>query len=480
MAKATNPTTFSHWFEVDPVELDRLGVLDPTPAIDTKLFIDPLLLKASRHSEMNDRAAALYRDHFEQVIKFLARTKNRGDLAWRTARRLFDFHEIRGTCLGYGAGSIAGSGLGPQLSERLLTVGKEIVDLGIEDPDLFQAMALFEAGIGPDRISDMTTNIIKKALVAFNRRILSELSMEGEEFLLGSVVGEFLPNPFQERRTPIILVPWDILRHLPIANDWDEVANAAAATDFIRQRVNQHISHIWAEKTRRDKDVLRQEATASKAAFKTLLDAIHSVPIKPYDVGGDPIGLISWSHLAESYAKSYPIDLPKESGPPDLEYVYRVVQRIVVGFRHLIEERGLSKELYKEDGRPRHESTAQRLFFAVAYSYCKANNLDVSPEIDVGTGKIDFKFSSGFVGRVLVEVKLSVNGKLVAGYEKQLESYKEAEETGRAIYLIVNVGGMGKKLENIVGMRNTARSKGRPLSDVELIDGSIKPTASKR
>jgi hypothetical protein len=100
-----------------------------------------------------------------------------------------------------------------------------------------------------------------------------------------------------------------------------------------------------------------------------------------------------------------------------------VVIHIINQFRYLIENRGLSKELWHK-GKRRNEKSVQRIFFAVADSYCKANNLDISPEVDVGTGQIDFKFSSGYETRLLVEVKLSDNPKLVAGYEKQLEIYK--------------------------------------------------------
>jgi hypothetical protein len=67
-------------------------------------------------------------------------------------------------------------------------------------------------------------------------------------------------------------------------------------------------------------------------------------------------------------------------------------------------------------GSPRPEKAAQRLFFAIAYAYCKANNLDVTPEADTGNGPVDFKVSLGFTGRVLVEIKLSTNTKLVRGY----------------------------------------------------------------
>ncbi len=39
MAKAKNPTTLSGYFNLDREQLDSLGVLDPTLAIDSKLFI---------------------------------------------------------------------------------------------------------------------------------------------------------------------------------------------------------------------------------------------------------------------------------------------------------------------------------------------------------------------------------------------------------------------------------------------------------
>ena len=92
----------------------------------------------------------------------------------------------------------------------------------------------------------------------------------------------------------------------------------------------------------------------------------------------------------------------------------------------MVENKGLWKELWDENGKPRKEKASQRLFFAVAYSYCKANNIDLTPEADSGNGPVDFKLSQGFDSKLVVEVKLSTNGRLVHGYEKQLEIYKKA------------------------------------------------------
>lgn len=47
----------------------------------------------------------------------------------------------------------------------------------------------------------------------------------------------------------------------------------------------------------------------------------------------------------------------------------------------------------------------------------------------------------------MVEIKLSTNHKVVAGYTKQLEAYKDAEETTRGFFIVIDVGGMGQKAE---------------------------------
>ena len=480
MAKIRNPSTLSRHFDIAPDRLVNLGVLDPTLSVDTKLFIDPLLFEHSRHREMHEDAVEEYRHHFETVIKFLAATNGAGDVAWRSARRLLEFHEIKGTCLGYGANSIYGSGFGEHLTNQILQVGKEIVDLGIDDPDLFSAMALFEAHIGPDRISDMATNVVGRALIKFNRRILSELQVAGQSFQIVGDEGHFLRNPFQPHPTPIVLVPRDVLRDLPIAMDWDGVADAASTNQTLRNQVNQHLGHIWAAKTKTDKDQLRAQALASRDAFQSLLDVLHMVPTTAYDVSGDPDGLLRWANVAKAFADQFPLALVPQAPYGTLAFIHDVVSQIIEHFRQLIVHNGLNRELYKENGEPRHESTAQRLFFAIAHCYCEANDIDVSPEVDSGSGQIDFKFSTGFHSRVLVEVKLSTNSKLVAGYEKQLEAYKLAEQTMRAFYLVLDVGRMGRKRERLYEVRNEAWRRGEPLSDLEFVDGTIRPSASRR
>jgi len=215
---------------------------------------------------------------------------------------------------------------------------------------------------------------------------------------------------------------------------------------------------------------------ASAEAFTTFLNVIHGIEPDTYDFENDPEGILVWRKIHETIAKTYPLPLQLKS--LTIDDVYKVVQEIIKQFAHLIENRGLSKELWSK-GKRRDEKSVQRIFFAVADSYCKANNLDISPEVDTGTGEIDFKFSVGYDYRILVEVKLSDSSHVVPGYEKQLEVYKSAEKTTTGIYIVIDIGKMGKKLDRIWEIRNKFLAMSLPASEIYVIDGKIKPSASK-
>lgn len=475
MAKIKNPLQFSCHFGIDESKIKSLGVLDPTLNVDAKLFIDPLLLKRSRHEEMR-QAEATYKSFFTDIIKLLQASRREGDIAWRTAYKKLLFREIKGTCLGYGAASIRGSGFGPKLTAQITATAKEIVDLGVTDPDLFIALPLLEENIGPDLVSDMTTNIIIADLIKFNDRIIKVLNIPTSKFVIKGEITYLSKNPIEPQPTPVILVPLDVLRDLPVANDWDQVCQSAAENAELRDKVSRLIGEIWKAKIRKDKERIRDSALSSYEAFTVLLETIHGIDPKSYDFNRDPEGVLIWRRIHESVARDYPLALKLKS--LTLADVYDLVKKIIEQFVHLIENRGLARELWHE-GKRRDEKSVQRIFFAVADSYCKANNLDISPEVDTGTGEIDFKFSAGYECRVLVEVKLSDSSHVVSGYEKQLEAYKTAENTTKGFYIVIDIGKMGKKLDRIWKIRNEIFGKGLPASEIIVVDGKIKPSASK-
>jgi len=97
----------------------------------------------------------------------------------------------------------------------------------------------------------------------------------------------------------------------------------------------------------------------------------------------------------------------------------------------------------------------------------------------MGGGPIDFKFSRGYDARVLVEMKRS-GGTVVHGYEKQLKFYKTASQTDHAIFVIINYGDLGNKLNVIRSIRESQLANGERTSEIVVIDATPKASASKR
>lgn len=482
MARLRDPITFSQHFDLDRTRLDNLGIFDPILNVDTKFFIDPMLLDQAIDSSFAASARKYFNSYFEVVIKLIAGSKSRGDAPWRAAERKLQFPEVPFTCLGYGASTIRGSGGGAAQTSRLVQTASEIIALGVTDPDLFVAMALIEEGIGPDRISDMTTKIILPALVSYTEAACTKLGIEAKQMSFELSNGERfdgnLPlNPFDSRSGPVILVPRDVLRDLPIASDWESIGETASKNSALRTDINERIASLWAETTRRDKSKIREWALSNDASFRDLLDLLKNIPVEGYDFSADPAGEIFWRKLLTSFDSK---DIARIERPDSWtrEAILSIIDKIIENFRHLVEDRRLSEELY-HNGKPRAEKAAQRLFFVVAHAFCKANNLDLTPEADTGNGPVDFKVSSGFVGRVLVEIKLSTNGKLVAGYTRQLDTYATAEEAAGAYYIIVDVGQMGGKLEKLFAEKNLLVMTNKQTRPIIVIDATRKPSASK-
>ena len=97
----------------------------------------------------------------------------------------------------------------------------------------------------------------------------------------------------------------------------------------------------------------------------------------------------------------------------------------------------------------------------------------------MGGGPIDFKFSSGYRARVLVEMKRS-SGTDVHGYAKQLEFYTTTSQTDFAVFVVINFGDLGNKLSKIKRIRDGIIKRGQRASEIIVIDATRKASASKR
>jgi len=161
---------------------------------------------------------------------------------------------------------------------------------------------------------------------------------------------------------------------------------------------------------------------------------------------------------------------------PTLSEVEAVVLKICGHFKRLVEDNQLARLLYDKEGKPKHESAAQLLFYGIADAYCRANNLDLSPESDGGRGPVDFKMSRGFNGKVVVELKLTSNKQLLHGFESQLPIYQRAESAPKGILLVIDNGGAGAA--RLRAFRGKVNDAGPLAPAVFWVDGVPRPSAS--
>ena len=155
-----NPKLFSQHFKLPKSELDREGLLDPILNADTKLFIDPLLLQSSRNDLIRKEGLRLFRERMSQIVSLVLASQNNSDPAWKAALKGLDLDERRETCLGYGGAGTGGSSRPDSLKARILETTREVLNLGISNPEILSLMAIFETDVGADTISDLTTNAI--------------------------------------------------------------------------------------------------------------------------------------------------------------------------------------------------------------------------------------------------------------------------------------------------------------------------------
>jgi hypothetical protein len=351
------------------------------------------------------------------------------------------------------------------------------MDIGVDEPELISLMGFLESDVGPDTISDLTTNAIFPMLASTTLEFCKTNNVALKEWEHAGLTYKLPENNFGAEPAPILFVPRDILRDLPVAVDMADVSRVALHNQRIREKINSLIADFAHATVTQKKRVLRDAVMQSAKDFMDVFSGLLNIPEKSYNSEYDKDGIYVLRKVLGSIAKEFPHKLNQPSAK-DQPNLVKVVSEIIEQFKVLVEKNGLNELLWFKD-QPRHERAAQLVFFGCADAYCKANNIDISPETNSGGGPVDFKFSTGYAGRCLVEVKLS-SGKVVSGYKKQLEVYKEASATTDAFLLVVNVGGLGKKLKDITKMQTEARKVGEKTSEIRLIEAGRLPSASHR
>lgn len=470
-----HPVLFSQHFSIDPTRLKLAGLLDPVLNSDTKLFIDPLLIAKSKNPLIKTEGMAAVTAAFNNVIGLVDMSQSETDAAWKGAYKALDLDERSETCLGYGGASTSGNSRPPTLRRSILRTAKEIITLGEKNPAMIPLMGLFEEGVGPDTLSDMTTNFLLSTLCEITENFCKIEGISTKKFGPKYSNRELPDNPYH-LGTPVVLVPRDLLRDLPLAADWSDVSRVVMQIDEIRDAVNRMFGNIAKASVADKKKAVRKVALSSLDNLRAVLAAVADAS-ESYDEKADLDGLYQFRAVLNADRAKFNGMVSAPTVKSDVT-LRATVNSMIDQFKQLVENNNMWELLWYGDV-PRHERASQLLFFAVCTVMCAINNVDVSPETNSGGGPVDFKFSTGFRGRLLVEMKLS-KGAVEHGYKKQLETYKAAAQTKAGIFVIMDVGGMGRKLNVIRKLKAEAEARGETTSDIIVIDASRRLSASKR
>lgn len=367
------------------------------------------------------------------------------------------FPEVKQTWLGFSLGGNSGRGLGKNFAKNIHTVLKTLVkDFGketITESSHLEKLCLISSKVGRDKISDFTTHFTKKFILDYTARFAAKYLKPGQckKFNVPKVEFSFKTHTWisQEYTLPcfnndyVLLTPRDILtRDDTFINRTDMLDNLyslapSVEDDTLRFALNQYFGDILlhnkgkiskVEKNRiamkliaehpelidyyiKSKEENKEQATSISKQFVQEIAQLFNLQLK------ELIKLLQTNtDFYASCENSYDESLQR------VRYLKSVIEDMD-GYR-----------IFYLNGNPvRRENDLQTMFRLVWYG----TEFDVNREVNNGRGPVDFKISKGSADSTLVEFKLASNTKLKKNLENQVEIYKKANGTNRAIKVIM-------------------------------------------
>lgn len=474
--------TFSDYYKIEEGLNDDW--FNPVLLHDTLLFIDPLLISQSNHPSFLNA----YNDitlFFSKVFEFGAQCGVRSDkdLIFRLLHKMVLFPEVEELCLGYSS-STKGSGSAKGFAKDIVKAVFASIDAGLENIDRFENIGLFSSGIGSDRISDITANILKKYFIRYTQQILERHPhVANREFLIKNYEYDFRINRWISKKVLLPINPFNnkgvILCPKSFIND-DSSLSKDSFKDYIWSIKNEDIRDEFSFSIKADIDKKAIIAIAKKhldwiQSYNTFFSGMN---VSPYDLKIDKGGV--YLPLKESfiYAEANPLRMKEVFDNTSFD---EFSVELINYYKHFIENNSGYKLLWNDNGKPKKEDAAQLIFVALVKSFCKANNVDLTREVNLGRGPVDFRFSQGYLNRASIEVKLAKNSHFWNGIRLQLPMYLKVEEIKNGYFIVICYTDKDfEKIQNLEHERNRLSLEIKKEIKIFIIDATNnKPSASK-
>lgn len=417
---------------------------------DLKLYLDPFLIFRSEHPFFLDAKSKIV-DFFNSAFE-LAHEAINSLSARKQLELILKFPEVMEIRLGDSQGEF-GAGPGGRFAKAASDALVSLAEKKYQGLKHFEEIEIFTSGIGLDGISDATANIIKHEFVKYTQSVCSDLNIPLETFCIrhsnfdhenkiwDNQYFELPRNPCLSSGTSILLVPKAFLCTSPaISSEGFTEYLIQRKADELRTTLNYTIEKEL-KKSNFRKNTIRKVANLHPEWVKDYIEFTDSRnDIIPYSLEKDEKNLYRNEKKAIQFASDNPIEISVKNDHDFNQFIGLMIDK----FKHYIEEKQGYKLLWNDPDKekevtrkPRKEDIAQCLFGGIISSYCQANDVVISREVETGRGSVDFKFSSGYQKRVLVELKLAKSSKLKQGHSRQLPAYLKAEKTCFGYYVII-------------------------------------------
>lgn len=398
---------------------------DPTLETDTQLFVDPFLIADESNDYWRQPYSRLV-TFFNLAISLVTEARGRrNSRPWRMAQNLLSFPEPAEFALGYGRNTIYGAGTGRILGQFMIEAANDALAAGIRHIDNFEELLLLGNAVGPDRISDLTCNILKSAFINYTVDICKRHNLPIQEMPVKHIdwrVEEarwidgypVLPRNPNYPGTAVLLVPSRFLRELPTVDpgafwDWAWLTYE----DDLRDRFNYQIAR---DVSRRE--IVRLAEFRNRALW---LEYLRSLRPRPYDISADIHNRIVPYDISTQLAEFIQV-VPPATADDFCDWV----ARLLTDFIWTMEEKAGWELLWNGDV-PRSERTCQIALEQTVLLACRQADVDLTREGHTGRGPVDFKLSVGWERRAQVEVKLASSGSLQRNVRFQLPQYLQSE-----------------------------------------------------
>ena len=471
---------FSDYFDLSPKVLEKYGAFNISLINDLPLFIDPFLLFHSRKPK--------YKELHNQIIKYVRFLRDKSadiNLDSGLLQAWYFFPEVKQNWLGFSVSGNKGSGLREDFAYSLHTnlnkifsgFGNEKVTKGSH----LEKLCLIKGGVGRDKISDFTTNLIKNFLLQYTQEFAVKYLPRKykKRVAVNKVIFNYKTETW-ERRTftlpymnndYVILTPKNLLtRHDlwinkdDLYDDFENIPEAIPNSQLRAQIDNYFKSLLPKDPTQKDINKAKLQTVNN---FPQLLDYY----IRYKEKNGDKANSDSTYKVKEAeyqyiqQIQALSEDLLRKSGFYNSKgKTYDEAIQRAWYLKDVIENKDGYKYLYHQ-GKPIENENDLQILYRLTWF---ATDLDVNREVNNGRGPVDYKVSKGSKDTTVVEFKLARNTKLETNLKNQIEIYKKANNTKNAIKVILYFNEKEKnKVNDILSKLRIKRA-----SNIILIDAS--------